>query len=110
MIHERRHDATVEGPERRQKLLPSYPDELVNPRSQVITVGAERELAKGLFLGADYVHQHLSDIDRTVDLNAPSAFERTAPGQVRSVAATFAKAAAVEPCCRRTRVSWLKVE
>ena len=71
-------------------LLPSYPEELVNPRSQVITVGAERELARGLFLGADYVHQHLSDIDRTVDLNAPSAFERTAPGQVRSVAAANA--------------------
>lgn len=44
-------------------------------------------MAKGLFLGADYVHQHLSGIERTVDLNAPTLFERTAPGQVRSVAA-----------------------
>ncbi|HYK41856.1 MAG TPA: TonB-dependent receptor, partial [Thermoanaerobaculia bacterium] len=67
-------------------LLPNYPDELVNPRSQVITVGAERELAKGLFVGMDYVHQHLDDIDRTVDLNAPAPFDRTAPGQSRSVA------------------------
>ncbi|HTS03721.1 MAG TPA: TonB-dependent receptor [Thermoanaerobaculia bacterium] len=71
-------------------LLPYYPDKLVNPRSQVITIGAERELAKGLFLGADYVHQHLSDIARTVDLNAPAPFDRTAPGQVRSVAAANA--------------------
>jgi hypothetical protein len=67
-------------------LLPNYPDQLVNPRSQVITIGAEREMAKGLFLGMDYVHQHLDDIDRTVDLNAPAPFDRTAPGQTRSVA------------------------
>jgi hypothetical protein len=71
-------------------LLPNYPDKLVNPRSQVISIGAERELAKGLFLGADYVHQRLDDIDRTVDLNAPAPFDRTAPGQTRSVAAANA--------------------
>ena len=64
-------------------LLPNYPDKFVNPRSQVMSIGAEREIAKGLFLGADLVHQHLSDIDRTVDLNAPAAFDRTAPGQFR---------------------------
>lgn len=68
-------------------LLPNYPDELVNPRSQVLTIGAEREVIRGLFVGADYVHQHLSGIDRTVDLNAPSPFDRTTPGQGRSVAA-----------------------
>jgi hypothetical protein len=71
-------------------LLPNYPDELVNPRSQVISLGTEYEVLKGFFLGADYVHQHWSNLDRTVDLNAPSAFDRTAPGQVRSVAAANA--------------------
>lgn len=70
--------------------LGNYPDELVNPRSQVISIGAERELVRGLFLGADYVHQHLDDIDRTVDLNAPAPFDRTAIGQVRTVAAANA--------------------
>lgn len=68
-------------------LLPNYPDELSNPRSQVFTIGAEREVSKGLFVSADYVRQHLSGIDRTVDLNAPAPFARTAPGQTRSVAA-----------------------
>jgi hypothetical protein len=68
-------------------LLPNYPDKLVNPRSQVASIGAEREFAKGLFFGADYVHQHLSGIDRTVDLNAPSVFPRTTQGLTRSVAA-----------------------
>src|SRR5689334_8562950 len=66
--------------------LPNYPDKLVNPRSQVITIGAEREFFKGFFFGADYVHQHWSNLDRTIDLNAPAPFVgRTAPNQVRSV-------------------------
>jgi hypothetical protein len=71
-------------------LLPNYPDKLVSPRSQVISIGAEREVMKGLFVGSDYVHQHWTGLDRTVDLNAPSLFDRTAPGQVRSVAAANA--------------------
>ena len=70
--------------------LPNYPDSLVNPRSQVMSIGAERQFLKGLFVGADYVHQHWNNIDRTVDLNAPTPFDRTAPGQVRSVAAANA--------------------
>ena len=71
-------------------LLPNYPDTLVNPRSQVTSIGAEREIAKGLFLGTDYVHQHWTDLARSVDLNAPSPFDRTAIGQVRTVAAANA--------------------
>ena len=67
-------------------LLPNYPDQLVNPRSQVISIGAEREVAKGLFVGGDYVHQHLSGMDRTVDLNAPAPFDRTVVGQTQTVA------------------------
>jgi hypothetical protein len=71
-------------------LLPNYPDKLVNPRSQVVSIGAEREIVTGFFAGADYVHQHWTDLDRTVDLNAPSPFDRTAPGQVRAVTAANA--------------------
>jgi hypothetical protein len=70
--------------------LPNYPDELVNPRSQVISIGAEREFLHGLFIGSDFVHQHWTNLDRTIDLNAPSPFDRTAPGQVRTVAAANA--------------------
>jgi Carboxypeptidase regulatory-like domain/TonB dependent receptor-like, beta-barrel len=71
-------------------LLPNYPDEFKNPRSQVTSIGAEREVIRGLFAGADYVHQHWTDLDRTVDLNAPAPFDRTATGQTRSVAAANA--------------------
>ncbi len=71
-------------------LLPNYPDRLVSPRSQVVSIGAEQEVTTGLFIGGDYVHQHWTNLDRNVDLNAPSVFDRTAPGQVRSVAAANA--------------------
>ena len=67
-------------------LLPNYPDKLVNPRSQVFTAGAEREFFRGFFFGADYVHQHWSNLDRTVDLNAPAPFPRTEVNKVRTVA------------------------
>lgn len=71
-------------------LLPNYSDKFVNPRSQVISLGAEREVIKGFFVGGDYVHQHWTGLDRTIDLNAPSVLDRTAPGQVRTVAAANA--------------------
>jgi len=66
--------------------LANYPDELKNARSQVASLGAEREFGRGFFIGTDFVHQHWSDLVRTVDLNAPSDFDRTAPGQTRTVA------------------------
>ena len=71
-------------------LLPNYPDRLANPRSQVVSIGSEVEVTKGLFASADYVHQHWTNLVRTVDLNAPSPFDRTAPGQTRTVAAANA--------------------
>src|SRR5262245_17705595 len=64
-----------------------YPNEFVNPKSRVTSIGVEREIVDGLFVGGDYVNQHWTDLDRTVDLNAPSPFDRTAPGQTRTVAA-----------------------
>ncbi|HUR97180.1 MAG TPA: TonB-dependent receptor [Pyrinomonadaceae bacterium] len=69
------------------RIAPNYSDRLVNPRSQVFTIGVEHEFFKGLFVGSDYVRQHLSNIDRSVDLNAPTPFSRTAPGQTRTAAA-----------------------
>jgi len=68
--------------------LPGYASAtFVNPKSQVGSIGIERELAPRWFVSADYVKQHWTGIDQTVDLNAPSLFVRTAPGQVRSTAA-----------------------
>jgi len=62
----------------------------VNPLSQVGSIGVERQIVPRFFVAVDYVKQHWTDLDRTVDLNAPSLFVRTAPGQVRSTAAADA--------------------
>jgi hypothetical protein len=70
--------------------LPDYPDALVNPRSQVVSLGIEREVASRLTVAADYVHQHVGNLDRTVDLNAPAPFDRSDARQVRSPAAADA--------------------
>jgi outer membrane receptor protein involved in Fe transport len=61
-----------------------------NPRSQVGSIGIERQIAPRVFVSADYVTQHWTGLDRSVDLNAPSFFPRTAPGQVRSTTAADA--------------------
>jgi hypothetical protein len=71
-------------------LLPNYPNKLDSPRSQVVSIGGEREIIRGLFAGGDYVHQHWTKLARSIDLNAPTAFDRTAPGQLRTVVAANA--------------------
>jgi len=71
--------------------LPGYAAAtFVNPKSHVGSIGIEREVAPRLFVAVDYVKQHWIDLDRTVDLNAPTLFVRTAPGQVRSPGAADA--------------------
>lgn len=72
------------------RLRGGYPDELLNPRTTQYTIGAERELGNRWFLSLDYVNAHTTDIERNLDLNAPSEFVRTAPGQTRPAAAADA--------------------
>ena len=54
------------------------------------SIGVEHEVMPHLYVTADYVHQHASNLDRRADLNAPPFFDRTAPGQSRSTAAADA--------------------
>lgn len=61
-----------------------------NPRSQVGSVGVEWRVRPRTFVSIDYVKQHWTGIEETVDLNAPSLFARTAAGEVRTVAAADA--------------------
>ena len=70
--------------------LKGYPSKLLNPYTQQGSVGIERELAPEWILSADFVWQHTIKINRTLDLNSPSLFVRTVPGQTRSVAAADA--------------------
>ena len=61
-----------------------------NPRSQVGSIGIEREVLPRLFVAADYVKQHWTGLERGIDLNAPAFFLRTLPGQTRTAAAADA--------------------
>jgi hypothetical protein len=70
--------------------LNGYPGSFVNPRTAQTTLGVEHEFGVHWFLSADGVHADTTDIERTLDLNAPSEFVRTAPGQVRSAGAADA--------------------
>ena len=67
--------------------LSRYADEFVNPRTQQATLGFEREIGPRWFLSVDGVHAETTDIVRNLDLNAPSSFVRTAPGQTRPATA-----------------------
>jgi hypothetical protein len=66
--------------------LRNYPEKLLNPRSQQLTFGVERELVSRWLLSTHYVHQRTTRIDRPLDVNAPVAFARTAAGQSRPAA------------------------
>ncbi len=67
--------------------LVSYPDALKNPYNQQWTLGLEQQLAPAWVLSADYVGSHTVRIVRPLDVDAPSSFVRTQPGQVRSAQA-----------------------
>jgi hypothetical protein len=67
--------------------LVGYPDALRNPYNEQWTLGVERQLAPMWVLGVDYVGSHILKIVRPLDVDAPSSFVRTKPGQVRSAQA-----------------------
>ena len=64
-----------------------YPNQLLNPYSQQWTAGIERKLAQGWILRAHYVGARTLRINRPLDVDLPSPFVRTAPGQIRSAQA-----------------------
>ena len=67
--------------------LLNYPDALLDPYNEQWTLGAERQLAARWVLSADYVGSHTVKIVRPLDVDPPTSFVRTAPGQVRTAQA-----------------------
>ena len=61
-----------------------------NPYTQQWNLGFEHDLGGGWLFAMDYIGSHTIHIEQPVDLNSPSPFIRTAPGQMRSVAAANA--------------------
>ncbi len=70
--------------------LNGYPSELKNPQTDQTVLGVERQIGDGWFVGVDLVHSRTIDIVWELDLNAPTPFDRNAPGQTRSASAADA--------------------
>jgi hypothetical protein len=66
------------------------PNTFYNPYTQQWNFGIEHEFGQGWLFAMDYIGSHTIHIEQPVDLNSPSGFIRTAPGQTRSVAAANA--------------------
>jgi hypothetical protein len=64
--------------------LIGYPNALQNPYTEQWSIGVERRLAPSWVLSVDYVGSHTVKINRPLDVDPPTSFIRTAPGQVRS--------------------------
>ncbi|HUA83875.1 MAG TPA: TonB-dependent receptor [Bryobacteraceae bacterium] len=67
--------------------LIGYQSGLWNPYSEQWTFGIERRLASSWVLRLDYIGTHTLRINRPLDVDPPSPFVRTAPGQTRSAQA-----------------------
>jgi len=66
------------------------PNTFYNPYTQQWNLGLEHEFGKGWLFSMDYIGSHTIHIEQPVDMNSPSGFTRTAPGQTRSAAAANA--------------------
>jgi hypothetical protein len=80
--------------------LIGYQDKLLNPYSEQWSFGVERRLKPDWVLSVDYVGSHTLRINRPLDVNPPSPFIRTAPGQTR--------AAQAANCTRPYWIWWYK--
>ncbi len=78
--------------------LIGYPNKLLNPYSEQWTFGIEHQLQQDWVLSIDYVGSHTLKINRPLDVDPPSPFIRTAPGQIRSPQAAN--------CTRPYWISW----
>jgi hypothetical protein len=67
--------------------LIGYQSGLWNPYSEQWSIGIERRLHTNWVLAVDYVGSHTVKINRPLDVDPPTSFIRTAPGQVRTAQA-----------------------
>ncbi len=68
-------------------VLANYQNGLWNPYSEQWSIGVERQIIPHWVLSVDYVGAHTLNINRPLDVDPPSSFVRTAPGQVRTAQA-----------------------
>lgn len=82
--------------------LIGYPDALKNPYNQQWTLSLERQLARLWLLSADYLGAHTVRILRPLDVDPPTSFVRTAPGETRTAQAAN--------CTRPYWIEWFAAE
>ena len=70
--------------------LRDYPDKLLNPRTEQVSIGVDHDFGDGFLASLDGVSSRTTRIAVNLDENAPSAFVRTQPGQTRSGSAADA--------------------
>jgi hypothetical protein len=80
--------------------LIGYQVALLNPYSEQWTFGVERRLAANWVLAMDYVGSHTLRINRPLNVDPPTPFIRTAPGQTRTAQAAN--------CTRPYWIQWYK--
>lgn len=80
--------------------LLGYPDALTNPYNEQWTLGVEQQLAPGWVLATDYVGSHTLGIQRPLDVDPPTSFDRTAPN------APPTRSAQAANCTRPYWVAW----
>ena len=78
--------------------LIGYQNKLLNPYSEQWTFGIERRLKPDWVLSVDYVGSHTTRINRPRDVDPPTPFIRTVPGQTRTAQAAN--------CTRPFWISW----
>jgi hypothetical protein len=64
--------------------LIGYQNALLSPYTQQWTVGVEQAIAPNWIFSLDYVGSHTVKINRPLDVDLPSPFVRTVPGQTRT--------------------------
>lgn len=93
--------------------LIGYPNALLNPYSEQWSLGVERQIARGWVLSVDYVGSHTVKIVRPLDVDPPTSFVRTAPGQFfpgGPTPTTAAQAALLANCTRPLWVAFYAAE
>ena len=67
--------------------LLNFPNRLLNPYSEQWSLGFEHRFRDDWILAVDYVGSHTLRINRPLDVDPPSPFVRTQPGQTRAAQA-----------------------
>jgi hypothetical protein len=85
------------------------PEKILSPYSSQLSLGVQRQLFKDWTLTADVIHSRTLKQPRVNDINAPTPFVRTAPGQTRPTSAADATRPFYAPTLRASVYDGVRV-